>query len=380
MRLAIVTTNRNYPWGGAEQLWHALALAARARGWPVLVVAGPLTLDSEPIHQLHEAGVSVVGLPPARSAGGGKLAAWHRFKFRFLGARTGVGARLRHFAPGLLFVNQCGAFDGAWEYWLQGAIKAQRIPYVTITHNNDEQPLNPVERMACAKWSRPARALYFVSEELRHLAETQLAEALPQSAVIQNPFPIPTESNLPPWSPAPPWRMAVVGRLEMHEKGLDLVLAAVARALSGEADWRLSFCGRGPDETRLREAISAHGLADRVDVVGYVANPADIWRDHHLCVLASRWEGFSLVMAEALACARPVLRTRSGGASWIEDGLTGWLCQPDNADALASALRIAWEHRHEWPQMGLAARASLLQQANRDPAGSLLDQLAAITS
>ncbi|MBX3749529.1 MAG: glycosyltransferase [Opitutaceae bacterium] len=378
MRIAIVTTNRLYPWGGAEHLWHAVALAARARRWPVLAVAGPLTLDSAPIGELRAAGVEVRVLPPSTAVGGGRLAALRAWRQRFLGARRGVGRALRDFAPDAILVSQCGAFDGAWEPWLQGVIAATGAPYVTITHNNDGQTLGGGDRVACLDWCRRARLATFVSAELADLAVRQLGVDPGNLSVVQNPVAIP--ATPPPWPASPPYRLAVVGRLEAHEKGLDLALAATAAALSRAEGWELSLHGRGPDAAMLRAQADQLGIGDRVRLAGYTPDPVEIWRHHHLCVLASRWEGFSLVMAEAMACGRPVLRTASGGANWIEPGRTGWLCAPGQIEALTAALGTAWARRADWASMGAAARAALLSRLDRDPATTLLDLLATCQS
>jgi glycosyltransferase involved in cell wall biosynthesis len=373
MRLAIVTTNRNYPWGGAEYLWHALALAARSKGWPVMAFAGPLTLDLQPINQLRAAGVEILCLPPSDYVAGGRLAGIRKLHRKLSGAFTGAGAALRAFAPDLLFVNQCGAFDGAHELWLQGSIARSGVPYITVTHNNDGMVLTPADHAASLSWVKGARSTAFVSSELLQMAGRQLRQAIHRSTIVQNP--INASVTALPWPSCPPWKLAVVGRIEIHEKGLDVIIGAAADALGAESDWELDFFGRGPDESALLGLAESHGIRDKVRIRGYKSNPLEIWQDHHLCVLGSRWEGFSLVMAEAMSCGRPILRTRSGGAGWVVHGQTGWLCEPADPGSLSVTLRKAWSQRHDWPSMGLAARNLFSDIADPAPVASLLDYL-----
>jgi len=372
MRLAFVTTNRNYPWGGAEIFWHALALRARGLGWPVFAVVGPFTVDSAPVQELRLAGVEIGVLPPSDSVHGGRLAFVHRFQRRALGVFQGVGARLRKFKPDLLFVNQCGAFDGASELWLQGAIASSGIPYSTLSHNNDGTPLNLSLQRQCRHWLTGAVSAYFVSEENLILSEKLLGTRLTNVSIVQNPLPLPSEPT--PWPSSPPYRIGVLGRWEIHEKGLDLIISSAQRVLGNQTGWEITFFGRGPDEEALRALIDQAGLSGRIHLAGFTPNPIDIWKTHHLCLLASRWEGFSYVMAEALASGRPVLRTRNGGASWVEHGTTGWLCTPDSPDALAQTLASAWVQRDSWQSLGTAARASFLEKVRPDPCGPLLKQ------
>ena len=59
----------------------------------------------------------------------------------------------------------------------------------------------------------------------------------------------------------------------------------------------------------------------------------------HLVVLPSRGEGLPVALVEAMACARGVIATRSGGnAEAIVDGVTGLLVDPERVDQLSDAI------------------------------------------
>jgi glycosyltransferase involved in cell wall biosynthesis len=132
-----------------------------------------------------------------------------------------------------------------------------------------------------------------------------------------------------------------VGRL-VAAKGQALLLQALA-ALEREFPLlRCTLVGDGPDRTRLA------GLARDLRVDGRVTFAGSVGQDDiqtfyeraDLFVLPSFAEGVPVVLMEAMAKGLPVVGTRVGGTGeLIEDGVTGLLVAPGNADALANALR-----------------------------------------
>jgi glycogen(starch) synthase len=99
-----------------------------------------------------------------------------------------------------------------------------------------------------------------------------------------------------------------VGRLEIAQKGLDLLVRAWALAaprIGGD----LVVAGGGPDEPRLRELVAQAGLADRVRYAGWVDEPAAIalMAQARLVAMPSRFETFGMVAVEALATGTPVV-------------------------------------------------------------------------
>ena len=99
-----------------------------------------------------------------------------------------------------------------------------------------------------------------------------------------------------------------VGRLEIAQKGLDLLVRAWALAaprIGGD----LVVAGSGADEPRLHELVAQAGLADRVRYAGWVDEPAAIalMAGARLVAMPSRFETFGMVAVEALATGTPVV-------------------------------------------------------------------------
>lgn len=103
---------------------------------------------------------------------------------------------------------------------------------------------------------------------------------------------------------------------------------------------RLIILGDGPLRNSLGNLARELGVADRVDLAGFVANPMPFMRNAAAFVLTSRAEGFGNVLVEAMACGTPVVSTDCphGPAEILDYGRFGRLTPPGDPDALAAAI------------------------------------------
>lgn len=103
---------------------------------------------------------------------------------------------------------------------------------------------------------------------------------------------------------------------------------------------RLVILGDGPLRNSLGNLARELGVADRVDLAGFVANPMPFMRNAAAFVLTSRAEGFGNVLVEAMACGTPVVSTDCphGPAEILDYGRFGRLTPPGDPDALAAAI------------------------------------------
>jgi glycosyltransferase involved in cell wall biosynthesis len=143
-----------------------------------------------------------------------------------------------------------------------------------------------------------------------------------------------TELGIPPAA-----RLAgFVGRLN-EQKGIVYLLDAFARVAAQLADAQLLLVGDGD----LRETVAAfareRGLEDRIHLAGFREDIPDVMRTVDVCVLPSLWEGFGIVLIEAMAAGKPCVTTRiSSMPEIVQDGRTGLVVPPRDADSLAVAL------------------------------------------
>ena len=130
-----------------------------------------------------------------------------------------------------------------------------------------------------------------------------------------------------------------VARLDEH-KGIDVLFRALARL--GDLPVRLDLVGAGKAEGALREEAERLGLAPRIHWHGYATRDGvrDFLGRAELLVLPSRSENFPLVILEALHAGLAIVATTVGGIpEAVRDGKEALLVPPEDAEALAGALR-----------------------------------------
>lgn len=135
-----------------------------------------------------------------------------------------------------------------------------------------------------------------------------------------------------------------LGRLETTErlKGFDEVLDVMSMLTGEFGDVVYLIGGDGNDRERLEAKTRSLGLSDRVVFTGYIAEEekADHYRLCDAFVLASRGEGFGIVLLEALASGIPALGSRIDGTrEALLDGELGVLVDPDDPDELCAGIR-----------------------------------------
>lgn len=136
-----------------------------------------------------------------------------------------------------------------------------------------------------------------------------------------------------------PVRLLAAGRLS-PEKGLHLLLRAIAQLAPSSPPLRLTIAGTGPEEAALRRLCVRLGLTDQVRYAGYVADMPKLYADTDLVVQSSLTEGLPNVMLETAYLGVPVVATDVGGTrEVIEHGISGWLVRPGSAAALANGIR-----------------------------------------
>lgn len=111
-----------------------------------------------------------------------------------------------------------------------------------------------------------------------------------------------------------------IGRIEMNQKGLDLLLKAFS-LICDKINYKLAIAGSGIDNEliKLKNMIVSLGLKDRVEILGRVegAEKDDAFKKAVFVAVPSRFESFSLVALEALSYSLPVVSFNIAGFKWI---------------------------------------------------------------
>ncbi|MFP5265418.1 MAG: glycosyltransferase [Blastocatellia bacterium] len=141
----------------------------------------------------------------------------------------------------------------------------------------------------------------------------------------------------------PPQRTEVifVGQL-IRRKGLDILLAAMRPLFAQYPDLHLTIVGAGEDFAALQAFVGRSGDEERVTLLGVLPAeqiPARV-SDAQVLVLPSRWDGWGMVVNEALSAGVPaIVSDRCGAADLIRHGINGYVFRSEDVDDLRRCLR-----------------------------------------
>lgn len=102
-------------------------------------------------------------------------------------------------------------------------------------------------------------------------------------------------------------RFLAVGRFSKKHKGFDLLIEAFQLFSQNNTDWKLDIVGEGPEEELYQLLIRKYQLEERITIHPFTNNIQEYYSHAQIYVLSSRWEGFGLVLVEAMAHGVPVV-------------------------------------------------------------------------
>lgn len=158
---------------------------------------------------------------------------------------------------------------------------------------------------------------------------------------------------------SPQWKEPIsfllLGRL-VRQKGVDIALRACAQ-LKDRFAWRATIVGEGEEQEKLMRMVRDLGLQEQVTFRPPTTEVPQLFQEHDLVLMPSRWEGFGVVALEAMASARTLIASRVDGlAEFVQHKKNGFLIEPENADALAAQIQWCLEHKKECIAIGKQAR------------------------
>ncbi len=232
---------------------------------------------------------------------------------------------------------------------------------VAVEHNYPPRlPLSSMwERLRRSTYPHADRVVMLTSEGL-----DWLKAVIPSAdgAVIPNAVGLPLPVTEPRVSPAKivgddERLLLSVGRLTV-QKGFDRLLDAFTIVSPHQPRWRLVILGDGEDRAALSEQVMRSGLSQRVSLPGSVGNVGDWYGRADLFAMSSRFEGFPMTLAEALAHGCPAVSfdCDTGPRDLIDHDVNGLLIRPEgDVVALAAALDELMSDHHR--------RAAMAEQA-----------------
>lgn len=224
----------------------------------------------------------------------------------------------------------------------EAAAEAERLRLVALCHHplaletghseSEREMLFESERRALGF----ARLTVVTSAHTRQILIEQFGMA-PEKVVVARPGTDRVEFADCAGKPPTLLTLASLTRRKAHDVLID-ALASLS-ALS----WQARFVGSeafDPDWANELKAQTARlGLSQRIDFAGEVGDAQAEYQRADIFVLPSRYEGYGMVFAEAIAAGLPVVGASAGAVPEVVPQGAGLLVPPDDADALADALR-----------------------------------------
>lgn len=215
------------------------------------------------------------------------------------------------------------------------ACMATKLPVVVVEHAYPD--FAPIGR----GWMQLRRLLYGRAAKVLVLTkamQVRFAEmGIKESVVVPNPVQSVSPATESVKKPKP---LAVgAGRLVQQKNFSDLI-GAFALIAHKVPDWNIEIYGEGDDRAMLEQKIKDAALEGRVSLVGWVDDLDTRLREADIFVLPSLFEGFPMVLCEAMASGLPAVAydCPSGPADIVRDGVDGHLIPLGNVEEMAAAL------------------------------------------
>ena len=141
-----------------------------------------------------------------------------------------------------------------------------------------------------------------------------------------------------------------MGRFSHRHKGFDLLIEAFNIFAKNNKEWTLDIVGEGVEEPLYRKMIADYKLGGRITLHPFTNNIQQYYTNAQVYVLSSRWEGFGLVLVEAMAHGLPIVSSDLPTSKEIM-GDFGMYFTNGNVNELAeqldNAAEIEWDKKSE---------------------------------
>jgi glycosyltransferase involved in cell wall biosynthesis len=156
-----------------------------------------------------------------------------------------------------------------------------------------------------------------------------------------------------------PPRFLYAGKL-VERKGVDILIAAARSLLQRGAAFHLTVTGDGPLRNELSELRNTY--PDNIEYLGFkeIEEMPEVFGRADVLLCPSRYDGWGMVVPEAMASGMPVIASSDTGAAleMVSPGVDGWIVHSGSVDALVTAIDGAIDSADSIPAMSEKARAA----------------------
>lgn len=130
-----------------------------------------------------------------------------------------------------------------------------------------------------------------------------------------------------------------IGRL-IKIKGYDILLQSHNKLIKERLNYNLIILGEGGEKNNLEKYIKENNLVNNTQLLGFKENPYPYLKEADIFVSSSRYEGYPLVLCEAICLGKPIIATNCTGPKEIlENGEYGLIAEVENVEDLAEKMK-----------------------------------------
>lgn len=229
------------------------------------------------------------------------------------------------------------------DYWKRIAMIGIGAFKVSTEHNTFERPANATEKFN--KWRK-----IYLNRTYNHVTVLTQADKdvignkLKHVTVLPNPLAFEPIKKLD--ASKKEKVILAVGRLDAgHYKGFDVLIKAFGMA---NTDWSLQIAGAGKSAALEEYKLLAKecGVERKVEFLGFINEPASLYQRASIFVLSSRYEGFGLVLIEAMSqgCACIACDYKGRQREILLDDRNGLICATEDVEGLAHNIQLLIEN------------------------------------
>lgn len=187
-----------------------------------------------------------------------------------------------------------------------------------------------------------------VSKGAQHALLKLYPEVKPYTQVVYNPIDIEgiMRKSREPIKSEEQIKVIAIGRLCNAQKGFDILLSAHKINIDAGVKYHLTILGEGDDRAGLESFININNIGNSTSLLGFKDNPYPILADSDLFVMSSHYEGYPVVLVEAMALGKAIVSTNCTGPNEaLDGGKYGVLVPVGDENALALAMRQMIENK-----------------------------------